>query len=57
MVVPSRKNRMMHKIIQDQERDKEKLKGNVKEKEVSSEEHKKRIEMSKKIGLIKDIKK
>ena len=52
MAIPSRKNRMMQKIIQNQERDKEKLKGEIKQKEISEEEHKGRLEMLKKIGLI-----
>ena len=53
MAVPSRKNRMMQKIIQNQERDKEKLKKEIKQKEISDEEHKERLESLKKIGLIK----
>ena len=54
MVVPSRKNKMMHKIIKGQERDKKKLKGkDIESKDVNPEEHKKRIEMLKKIGLLK----
>lgn len=54
MVCPSRKNRMIQTIIQNQDRDKEKLKGEkVKQKEISQEEHNKRVEILKKIGLIK----
>ncbi len=48
MAVPSRKN----KIMQNQERDKEKLKGEIKQKEINEEEHKERLEILKKIGLI-----
>lgn len=53
MAVPSRKNRMMQTIIQNQERDKEKLKPSKQDKKISEEEHKDRLEMLKKMGLIK----
>ena len=53
MAVPSRKNRMMQKIMKNQERDKAKLKTKAKSQEVSSEEHEKRLEMLKNMGLIK----
>ena len=44
----------MQKIIQNQERDKEKLKGKeINKKEVSEEDHKERLEMLKKMGLVK----
>ena len=50
MAIPSRKNRMIQKIIKDQKRDKEKIK--IEPKEISSEEHHKRLEILKKIGLV-----
>ncbi len=53
MAVPSRKNRMMQTIIKNQEIAKEKLKGEVKSKEVTSEEHEKRVKMLKEMGLLK----
>lgn len=53
MAVPSRKNRMIQTIIKNQERDKKKLKGEVESKEVSPEEHKKRLKMLKEMGMIK----
>jgi len=54
MAVPSRKNRMMQNIIQNQERDKEKLKGKTESKKISDEEHKKRLDALKKMGLVKE---
>lgn len=54
MAVPSRKNRMMQTIIQNQDRDKEKLKPKKEIKNISDEEHKKRLEKLKEIGLIKE---
>jgi len=53
MVVPSRKHRMMENIIKNQEREKEKLKGEIKLKEITPKEHKERIEILTKIGLLK----
>ena len=53
MAVPSRKNRMMQKIIENQERDKEKLKPKKEIENISDEEHKKRLTKLKEIGLIK----
>lgn len=44
---------MMQKIIQNQERDKEILKKEIKQREISEEEHKERLEILKKINLIK----
>lgn len=54
MAVPSRKNRMMQTIIQNQERDKEKLKHKLEDKKIDEEEHKKRMDILKKMGLIKE---
>ncbi len=53
MAVPSRKNRMMQNIIQNQEKDKEKLKSKTDEEKISEEEHKKRLEKLREMGLIK----
>ncbi len=53
MAVPSRKNRMIQTIMQNQERDKEKLKPKTEDKKISEEEHKARLEKLKKMGLIK----
>ena len=53
MAIPSRKNRMMQKIIKSQGQDKEKLKATFENKEIDKEEHEKRLELLKQIGLIK----
>ena len=53
MAVPSRKNRMMQTIIQNQERDKKDKKTEIEDKKISEEEHNERLKMLKKMGLIK----
>lgn len=55
MVVPSRKSRMIQNFMKNQER--VKIKAEIKNKEVSPEEHKERIELLEKMGLIKKDKK
>ena len=53
MAVPSRKNRMMQKIISNQDREKEKLKAKEITNEITPEEHEDRIKKLRKLGLIK----
>jgi len=53
MVVPSRKSRMIQNFMKIQESQKKEFLKEIKPKEVDPEEHKKRVEMLKKIGLIK----
>lgn len=54
MVVPSRRSRMIQNFMKIQEAEKEKLNKKIESKEPSPEEHKKRLEKLKKIGLIKE---
>ena len=54
MAVPSRKSKMIHNFIADQNRTKKESRIEEEDKKVDSEEHDKRIEMLKEMGLIKD---
>lgn len=53
MVVPNRRYRMVERAIQNQERAKKEGMKELNEKKVSSKEHEERIEMLKKMGLLK----
>ncbi len=53
MAVPKRKFRMIERAIQNQERTKREGMVKTNEERVSEEEHKKRIEKLKEMGLIK----
>lgn len=53
MVVPSRKSRMIQNIMKNQEREKEKLNKKTESKEITPEEHKKRLKKLRDLGLIK----
>ena len=53
MVVPSRRSKMIQNFMKIQEKEKNESTKKIESKKINSEEHKERIEMLKKLGLIK----
>ncbi len=52
MVVPSRKNQMVKKLMSDKERKNKENVGKIKEKQITKEEHQERVRRLKEAGII-----